>query len=417
MGKETAKGKRKPLITDYTIAKGVTESEENTDHEVDDESVVIAPSLSEAKMLNELEHVHQIMKETETSKKITTKNCQEVLSFLDKIRIHLKSNNEINKISAEISSIKNELEKINETNNSKFGKNNEQLKDQLTYSEITKLRSKSNDQQLLSQDEVRTVEIKVTNRNDELSSNNIKSAILKEISPSKLKVQIFSLRPGMKCVYMKVRNQEQAQIITSEIENKMPLFDSEIVQKIDPCIKVVNINKATATDELIQIIIRQNHEVFQNIENVEEKMKILTQHRSKFGDLYHAVIRLSADMWKSVLEHGYLYVEHNRCKVFEYIPVTICYKCNGYSHLAKDCKVENDVCSFCSGPHHFKVCPNSNDISQLCCPSCSTYNEKIKNFNNQSNLNRSTDHKSNSTQCPSFVRMTNIIKMKTNYGL
>lgn len=146
-------------------------------------------------------------------------------------------------------------------------------------------------------------------------------------------------------------------------------------------------------------------------------MKVLMQHRSRFGDMYHAVIRLSADTWNAVLQHGCLYVEHNRCRVFDYTPITICYKCNGYGHLAKDCKVEKDVCSFCSDSHNIKVCPNINDDTKLCCATCSAYNDKIKNFNNQINLTRATNHKCNSVDCTSFVSMTKIIKMKTNYGL
>lgn len=268
---DSKKGKRKQLITDYTTKdlEGPVELPEDIEHE----SPVNTTLSTQSIMLSELENVYEIIKETESSngtgsqKKISIKNCQEILKLLDKIRVHLALDQTINKISEDIAQIKDNVDKLNEKSKDYF-ENNDQIGinsykgpivGKSAYSEIAKLKLRSNDQQTIQDEqEVRTVEVKVVSKNDELSSGAIKSAIIKEISPSKLKVQIFSLKPGMKCLYLKVRNEEQAEIVINEIKNKMPLFDSDIVQKIDPCIKVININKATTTNELISVIISQN---------------------------------------------------------------------------------------------------------------------------------------------------------------
>ena len=74
-----------------------------------------------------------------------------------------------------------------------------------------------------------------------------------------------------------------------------------------------------------------------------------------------------------------------RCEPFRPAPsITQCYQCQGFNHLAKDCKSQVK-CMRCAGPHKSSECP-----------------EKDKNFFNPKCTNCKGDHVAASRICPKF---------------
>ena len=71
-------------------------------------------------------------------------------------------------------------------------------------------------------------------------------------------------------------------------------------------------------------------------------------------------------------------------------PVTQCYKCQGFNHVAKDCKSEQK-CVRCAGAHKSTECPDKNKKSiKLKCSNCNG------------------DHIASSRDCPKFKDQTKI---------
>jgi len=70
-------------------------------------------------------------------------------------------------------------------------------------------------------------------------------------------------------------------------------------------------------------------------------------------------------------------------KVELYVPKpTICYNCQLYGHIAKQCKSTSPICGFCAGPHNSKDCDKNRETETPTCANC------------QGN------HFANSAQCP-----------------
>jgi hypothetical protein len=54
-----------------------------------------------------------------------------------------------------------------------------------------------------------------------------------------------------------------------------------------------------------------------------------------------------------------VFISWNACKVRDYVAISRCYKCQGYGHVAKYCRVNCDICAHCAGSgHSTKACPN-----------------------------------------------------------
>ena len=73
-----------------------------------------------------------------------------------------------------------------------------------------------------------------------------------------------------------------------------------------------------------------------------------------------------------------------RCESYPPPPITQCYKCQGFNHIAKDCKKEQ-TCFRCAGAHKSTECPDKDKNSLK--PKCSNCNG---------------DHVASSKECPKF---------------
>ena len=51
----------------------------------------------------------------------------------------------------------------------------------------------------------------------------------------------------------------------------------------------------------------------------------------------------------------------------EHIHIPQCFKCFSFCHVTRECRSQVQLCSICSGHHHFKSCPNP---ARLKCVSC-----------------------------------------------
>lgn len=113
------------------------------------------------------------------------------------------------------------------------------------------------------------------------------------------------------------------------------------------------------------------------------------------------VIEMSELIHQHILKKGFLNMGWSRCKVFDYVKMTRCYKCWGFFHIAKYCK-KDEVCGKCAGSHPTNDC--NNDIVK--CISC----ENDKNGLNLTEIEKS--HYVKDKNCPSFKYFLDKLKRK-----
>ena len=85
-----------------------------------------------------------------------------------------------------------------------------------------------------------------------------------------------------------------------------------------------------------------------------------------------------------------------RCESYRTAPqVTQCYKCQGFNHIAKDCK-NAQKCLQCAGAHKSIECPDKNkDSLKLKCSNCNG------------------EHVASSKECPKFKEQIKVQARKT----
>lgn len=97
-----------------------------------------------------------------------------------------------------------------------------------------------------------------------------------------------------------------------------------------------------------------------------------------------------------------MYVGWAACRVEDYLGVSRCYKCQGLGHIAKFCRVKDDVCGHCSQTgHQLRECPKKGESPE--CGLCRGQGVR-------------SDHRINTVDCVGWRRAIESKVKQTDYG-
>ncbi|KAI1293978.1 hypothetical protein HDE_06214 [Halotydeus destructor] len=94
-----------------------------------------------------------------------------------------------------------------------------------------------------------------------------------------------------------------------------------------------------------------------------------------------------------LLREGRIYGNLTSYKVFDYVHVKTCFKCQKYGHKSSECHSEYPVCAYCIRSHRSKECSFKNDYSQIRCANCAF------DFNDKSCIGQ---HRTHTLSCPIY---------------
>lgn len=97
---------------------------------------------------------------------------------------------------------------------------------------------------------------------------------------------------------------------------------------------------------------------------------------------------------------AYINIGFIRYKINPYLPKpTRCDHCQRFGHTVKKCWAHTPRCSFCSGSHSYKDCPQKSDPNNAMCANCHG------------------KHSAAFKQCPKFITSAKAIEMNANQGV
>ena len=86
-----------------------------------------------------------------------------------------------------------------------------------------------------------------------------------------------------------------------------------------------------------------------------------------------AVVKVEKEIYEEIKSLNYqLYIDFNRCRVFDRFHLTQCYKCQKFGHTGSHCpnNSEDVVCRYCTANHESKACPLKGQIDTYKCANC-----------------------------------------------
>jgi hypothetical protein len=199
------------------------------------------------------------------------------------------------------------------------------------------------------------------------------------------------------------------------ISNKSEDLIATKPAKKTPKIVIYGVPENMCETEIIDEIIDNNIDIKNylesiNGENIEQEINIKFKFRQKQRSyLNNWVLEVSPNLHKIIANKRSILIGWKSCSFANYISIIRCYKCNGFSHIAKDCRQETESCGHCGKTHKTKECDQSHDQF---CTNCDKHNKSSKTRS----LNHfATNHSSYSNKCESLLRIKSIIQAKFNY--
>lgn len=167
------------------------------------------------------------------------------------------------------------------------------------------------------------------------------------------------------------------------------LGDKYNVKPLDqnkPLLKIIGLY-SKMTEEQLESSIRSQNDCCG--ENSSIKLVQIKEHKSGVT----AIIETDVTSYKNILRTGRLNIEFERCRVFPFIRITRCFKCQEYGHIANYCKKPEHICGKCGDEHKSEDCTSET----IKCVNCTYAKEVLK-------MEVDVQHYSWSFKCPVYER-------------
>jgi len=193
---------------------------------------------------------------------------------------------------------------------------------------------------------------------------------------------------------MGFKNSTDIKKIHDEVLEKMgEKYVVKIPQEIKPSVKIVGLNEKYTFEEIENKIKTQNEYIFH--ENAKIKVTYVNEIKNKIKNQTNYTIYADVDgkTYQKMLQEQKINIGWDRCHVYDNLNIMRCFKCQGYSHKAIDCKNQQS-CSKCAKQHDVKDCTG---VEVLRCINCIMTNKRL-------GLKLNTNHSVLNKECPIYRR-------------
>lgn len=240
-----------------------------------------------------------------------------------------------------------------------------------------------------------TVVVMPKNKNNQ-KSEQTKKEIKNKIDPTKLKIERVRNMPAGGIAVECASSSASELLKTVAIEKLGNDYDIETPELKRPCIKIVDMSDEYNEEEIIEKLKLQN----EIMENAEMKVLNMSKVNKRW---YNAIIQIDSYSFEKCMAVGRVNIGWERCRIFEYLSLKMCFNCCGFNHKASNCK-NNKACKKCSENHDFKDCKS--EINK--CINCVIAVEKLK-------LKLDVDHRADDFNCKVFMRKKIIERSQIEY--
>ncbi|XP_036325083.1 uncharacterized protein LOC118738264 [Rhagoletis pomonella] len=183
------------------------------------------------------------------------------------------------------------------------------------------------------------------------TSEKTKQDLNNKINPNHLKITDIKAGQNGVMVIDSIDESEREKIKEIMDKQMSDKYEIKIPRDYKPRLFITDMHFEKNSDELIECLKNQNKCLEQG------EIKVIKQYSVKNNTktYYNAIVEVDECMFTSVMKLDKLNIGWERCRFYDGVNVTTCFKCKGYNHKATDCKSE-EVCSKCLGKHKTTEC-------------------------------------------------------------
>lgn len=212
----------------------------------------------------------------------------------------------------------------------------------------------------------------------EVSSSDIMKNIKENLNPASKNIQVTRIRTTKSnAVIIGTSKESQLSRLEKFINKHISDVTVKPLKKLQPTLIVRNVPTDVTLERLQSCIYEQYADCIPETapDNVETTEFVSARFAIGRRDApsRDIVVRCAKEIWKNLLETGFIYADWSRCRIENYVLHKQCRKCGGFDHDAKDCN-KSVICSHCGDAHLRKDCQKLS--SPACCVTCKNETKK-----------------------------------------
>lgn len=224
-----------------------------------------------------------------------------------------------------------------------------------------------------------------------------KQELNKKVDPINFKIiNVENRRNGT--VVIQSENDEEREKIKTAIQSEMSEnYEIKVPNPMAFKVIITDITFKYSEEDIIVKLKNQNPILKDN----EIKIIKTFEHKRNNRTIYNIKLSTDGETYNKLVGAQRVNLGWERCRVFDGTDVLQCFKCQGYNHLASECK-NDETCFKCHGNHKAKDCKNEKIIK---CINCMRVNKKL-------NMGLDENHVTNNRECPVYKNKLSMKKRK-----
>lgn len=202
-------------------------------------------------------------------------------------------------------------------------------------------------------------------------------------------------------IVIEAKDEKQKQEVINQLKGVGQMEAKEYVKRL-PSIIVTGVESDLTKEEILNEIKSKNEALVNQCSGTfDDQFKITGSKSCRNSKRQNVFVQVSPNMFRSCMKQGKLTIGWTIHAVYEQVRILRCFRCNGYDHILKDCKMKHDMCVHCGGKHKVKECKGSMD--------CSNCRNLLIHISKRG-------HPANDIKCPIYLRKLQQLKSNINYG-
>lgn len=236
---------------------------------------------------------------------------------------------------------------------------------------------------------------------DKQSMKKARQEICRSMDPTKLKVGVKSVKTTKQGnVVIKCATKREIDVLKEAAKTTLGgSYEVEVPKMKLPKIKIAGYTGTKKADELGDCIRNQNSWI-----DTDDKLEITYLREKKGKNETTILAECSPGLFNKMMKNKRVYIDWERCAVYENLSITRCFKCQGFYHKSSAC-TRGKICGNCAGEHETADCRSQ----ARKCQNCSSSNLAYK-------TNYDINHAVNDAICPSYKYHIEVLRSRIDYG-
>ncbi|GBP80932.1 hypothetical protein EVAR_56570_1 [Eumeta japonica] len=162
--------------------------------------------------------------------------------------------------------------------------------------------------------------------------------------------------------------QKNIEKISGQLKERKGLKIRQAARKL-PLVVIRDVRKENTDEDIVKSIRKQNKHATADLDWSSIEVKVKFRRRAKNDLECHPVLEVSPELWRRLVDAGYVYVGLQRRPVWDQSPQ--CTQCLGFGHTRKYCMGTAEKCARCGGEHKSQACEKRQNGEPPKCINCS----------------------------------------------